>query len=268
MSFTLDATKRWTNSIIDSKDKAAEFLNDLSKGHVGVLCPKENNLESFGETYQEKFLFFERIKMRILECFKINELKLRDFNAYDRFDALEAEKSGPRKIPGSIQREGSFVDPKAILMPSFVNIGAYVSEGTMVDTWATVGSCAYVGKFVHISGGVGIGGVLEPAQAKPVVIEDHAFLGSRSIIVEGAFVGQGAVIGSGVNLTASTKIYDLQGNSPKELAPGYIPPYSVVVSGSKEYKHGFHINCALIVKKRDQKTDLKVSLNDALRTIS
>ncbi|RZK30722.1 MAG: 2,3,4,5-tetrahydropyridine-2,6-dicarboxylate N-succinyltransferase, partial [Hymenobacter sp.] len=154
-----------------------------------------------------------------------------------------------------------------ILMPSYTNIGAYVGEGTMVDTWATVGSCAQVGKHVHLSGGVGLGGVLEPVQAQPVIIEDGAFIGSRCILVEGCRIGKEAVIGAGVTITGSTKIIDVTGDEPKEYR-GYVPPRSVVIPGSipKQFPAGeYQVPCALIIGQRKPSTDLKTSLNDALR---
>ena len=176
-------------------------------------------------------------------------------------------KLGVRVVPPAVSRYGSFIAPNTILMPSYVNIGAYVDEGTMVDTWATVGSCAQIGKNVHLSGGVGIGGVLEPLQASPVIIEDNAFIGSRSIIVEGVRVGKEAVIGANVCITKSTKIIDVTGNKPIELN-GYVPERSVVIPGSytKKFQAGeYQVPCALIIGKRKESTDLKTSLNDALR---
>jgi len=268
MSFIKDKFTYWSTHPIQNSKESDLFLSDLSQGEVSVIAPntKDNeSLKNLGEVYQENFLFFEFVKKRILECFQYQELKVRDHCSFDRFDFIPGSSFGPRKLPGAIQRQGSFVHSKCIMMPSFTNIGAYVNEGTMIDTWATVGSCAYVGKNVHLSGGVGIGGVLEPAQAKPVIISDDCFIGSRSIIVEGCFIGKGAVIAAGSNLTASTKVFDLTGSKELELNPGVIPDYSVVVPGTREYKYGFHIPCALIIKKRDAKTDLKVSLNDLLR---
>src|SRR5690554_2528527 len=174
---------------------------------------------------------------------------------------------GVRVVPHAVARYGAFIASGVILMPSYVNIGAYVDSGTMVDTWATVGSCAQIGKNVHLSGGVGIGGVLEPVQAAPVIIEDDAFIGSRSIIVEGVRVGKQAVIGAGVTLTASSKIIDVTGPESKEYK-GYVPERSVVIPGSipKKFNAGeFMVPCALIIGQRKASTDLKTSLNDALR---
>jgi 2,3,4,5-tetrahydropyridine-2-carboxylate N-succinyltransferase len=170
-------------------------------------------------------------------------------------------------VPHGIARQGSYLAPGVIMMPSYVNIGAYVDSGTMVDTWATVGSCAQIGKNVHLSGGVGIGGVLEPLQASPVIIEDDCFIGSRSIVVEGVLVKKQAVLGANVVLTQSTKIIDVSGDEPVEYR-GYVPERSVVIPGAytKNFPAGsFQVPCALIIGKRKASTDLKTSLNDALR---
>jgi 2,3,4,5-tetrahydropyridine-2-carboxylate N-succinyltransferase len=172
-----------------------------------------------------------------------------------------------RVVPPAVARYGAYIESGAVLMPSYVNIGAYVSTGTMVDTWATVGSCAQIGKNVHLSGGVGIGGVLEPPQANPVIIEDNAFLGSRCVVVEGVHVERGAVLGSGVILTASTKIIDVTGKEPVSIK-GRVPENSVVIPGSipKQFPAGeFYVPAALIIGKRKESTDLKTSLNQALR---
>jgi 2,3,4,5-tetrahydropyridine-2-carboxylate N-succinyltransferase len=177
------------------------------------------------------------------------------------------DKLGIRVVPHAVARYGSYIAPGVILMPSYVNIGAYVDTGTMVDTWATVGSCAQIGKNCHLSGGVGIGGVLEPVQAAPVIVEDNCFLGSRSIVVEGVRIGREAVLGANVVLTASTKIIDVTGETPVELK-GYIPPSSVVIPGTipKKFPAGeFQVPCAMIIGKRKPSTDLKTSLNQALR---
>ena len=187
---------------------------------------------------------------------------------FDRWSANEFEKAGFRAVPGSIVRHSAYIAPGAILMPSFVNLGAYVGEGTMVDTWATVGSCAQIGKHVHLSGGVGIGGVLEPLQAGPVVIEDNCFIGARSEVVEGCIVREGAVLGMGVFIGQSTKIVD---RATGEIFYGEVPPYSVVVAGSMPGKPmgngepGPNLYCAVIVKRVDEKTRSKTSINDLLR---
>lgn len=187
---------------------------------------------------------------------------------FDRWSANEFEKGGFRAVPGCIVRHSAYIAPGAILMPSFVNLGAYVGEGTMVDTWATVGSCAQIGKHVHLSGGVGIGGVLEPLQAGPVVIEDNCFIGARSEVVEGCIVREGAVLGMGVFIGQSTKIVD---RATGEIFYGEVPPYSVVVAGSMPGKPmgngepGPNLYCAVIVKRVDEKTRSKTSINDLLR---
>jgi 2,3,4,5-tetrahydropyridine-2-carboxylate N-succinyltransferase len=190
------------------------------------------------------------------------------FEFHDKIPLKRNYKSlGVRVVPHAIARHGSYVSKGVIMMPSYVNIGAYVDEGTMVDTWATVGSCAQIGKNVHLSGGVGIGGVLEPVQASPVIIEDNAFIGSRCIVVEGIRVGKEAVLGANVVLTGSSKIIDVTGSAPVEYK-GYVPERAVVIPGSysKKFPAGeFHVPCALIIGKRKESTDKKTSLNDALR---
>ncbi|MFN3857436.1 MAG: 2,3,4,5-tetrahydropyridine-2,6-dicarboxylate N-succinyltransferase [Caulobacter sp.] len=184
-------------------------------------------------------------------------------NKFDGWDAPQFEEAAFRAVPGAIVRQGSFVARNVILMPSFVNIGAYVDEGTMVDTWVTVGSCAQIGKRVHLSGGVGIGGVLEPLQANPTIIEDDCFIGARSEVVEGVVVGQGSVLSMGVYLSASTKIVD---RKTGETHRGYVPPYSVVVPGAMPDPHGGpSLYCAVIVKTVDAQTRSKTSINDLLR---
>ena len=178
------------------------------------------------------------------------------------------KEKGIRVVPHALSRHGSYISRGVIMMPSFVNIGAYIDQGTMVDTWATVGSCAQIGKNVHLSGGVGIGGVLEPLQAAPVIVEDNAFLGSRCIVVEGVRIEEEAVLGANVVLTSSTKIIDITGDKPIELK-GIVPKRSVVIPGSytKEFSAGnYQVPCALIIGKRKESTNKKTSLNDALRT--
>ena len=185
-------------------------------------------------------------------------------NKFDGWDAPQFEEAAFRAVPGAIVRRGSYVARNVILMPSFVNIGAFVDEATMVDTWVTVGSCAQIGKRVHLSGGVGIGGVLEPLQANPTIIEDDCFIGARSEVVEGVVVGQGSVLSMGVFLSASTKIVD---RKTGETFRGYVPPYSVVVPGSLPDPHGNgpSLYCAVIVKTVDAQTRSKTSINDLLR---
>jgi 2,3,4,5-tetrahydropyridine-2,6-dicarboxylate N-succinyltransferase len=217
------------------------------------------------------FRLNEWLKKAILLYFrlqKISPMEAGDFRWVDKVPVKKWHGSeGVRVVPPAIARYGSFVAQGAILMPSYVNIGAQVGSGTMVDTWATVGSCAYIGAQVHLSGGVGIGGVLEPIQAKPVIIEDHAFIGSRAIIVEGVHIEEGAVIGAGVTLTASTKIIDV---TKKEAVSykGRVPKNSVVIPGTteREFAAGkFGVPCALIIGERKESTNLKTSLTDALR---
>ena len=214
----------------------------------------------------------EWVKKAVVLYFPIQKMETLEAGPLEFHDKIPLKngykKKGIRVVPHAVSRHGAFISKGVILMPSFVNIGAYVDSGTMVDTWATVGSCAQVGKNVHISGGVGIGGVLEPLQAAPVIIEDNAFLGSRSIIVEGVRVCSEAVLGANVVLTASTKIIDVTNSKPVEHK-GIIPPRSVVIPGSytKTFASGnYQVPCALIIGKRKESTDKKTSLNDALRT--
>jgi len=211
------------------------------------------------------------VKQAILLYFAIQPMEthvLPPFEFYDKMKLKSGYKElGVRAVPHAVARYGAFLGRNVVLMPSYVNIGAYVDEGTMVDTWATVGSCAQIGKHVHLSGGVGIGGVLEPLQASPVIIEDGCFIGSRCIVVEGVRVGKEAVLGANVVLTQSTKIIDVSGSEPVETK-GYIPERSVVIPGSytKKFPAGeYQVSCALIIGKRKLSTDLKTSLNDALR---
>ncbi len=213
----------------------------------------------------------EWIKKAILLYFRIQKMDVMsagDFTYFDKIPVKQwSEVEGVRVVPHALARKGSFIEKGAILMPSYVNIGAYVGAGTMVDTWATVGSCAQIGKNVHLSGGVGIGGVLEPVQASPVIIEDNAFIGSRCIVVEGAIIEEGAVLGAGVTITASTKIIDVTGSTPVEYK-GRVPANCVVIPGTqtKDFPSGsYGVPCALIIGKRKPSTDLKTSLTDALR---
>jgi len=213
----------------------------------------------------------EWIKKAILLYFPISENKVINAGDLSFFDKIPTktnyEQLGVRAVPHAIARYGSFIERGAILMPSYVNIGAFVGSGSMIDTWATIGSCAQIGRNVHIAGGVGIGGVLEPPQAQPNIIEDDCFIGSRCIIVEGAVIEKEAVLGANVVITASTHIIDVSGQEPVHYK-GRVPARSVVIPGSypKEYPAGtFQIPCALIIGKRKETTDKKVSLNDALR---
>lgn len=213
------------------------------------------------------------IKQAILIYFRIQNVRPLKAGVFEFIDKIPLKrwstKTGVRVVPGAIARYGTYIESGAILMPSYVNIGAYVGAGTLVDTWATVGSCAQIGKNVHLSGGVGIGGVLEPVQASPVIIEDDVFVGSRCIIVEGVRVGREAVIGAGVTLTASTKIIDVTRSTP-HVSTGVIPPRSVVIPGttSKKFAAGeFGVSCALIIGQRTESTDRKTSLESALRQV-
>lgn len=213
----------------------------------------------------------EWVKKAVILYFPIQQMETIEVGPFEFHDKIALKKNykelGVRVVPHAIARYGSFVNKGVIMMPSYVNIGAYVDEGTMVDTWATVGSCAQIGKNVHLSGGVGIGGVLEPIQAAPVVIEDNAFIGSRCIIVEGVRIGKEAVLGANVVLTASSKIIDVTGSEPKEYK-GFVPERSVVIPGSypRKYPAGeYNVSCALIIGTRKESTDKKTSLNDALR---
>lgn len=213
----------------------------------------------------------EWVKKAIIMYFPLRKMEIQEVGIFEFHDKMRlktgyAEK-GVRVVPPAVARYGAYIAPGAILMPSYVNIGAYVDSGTMVDTWATVGSCAQIGKDVHLSGGVGIGGVLEPAQAAPVIIEDGAFIGSRCIVVEGAHIGKRAVLGAGVVITGSSKIIDVTGPEPV-VYKGEVPANSVVIPGTqvKTFPAGdYHVPCALIIGKRKESTDLKTSLNDALR---
>ena len=213
----------------------------------------------------------EWVKKAVVMYFPIQKMETWEAGIFEYHDKMLLKRNyaekGIRVVPNAVARYGSYISSGVILMPSYVNIGAYVDEGTMVDTWATVGSCAQIGKHVHLSGGVGIGGVLEPLQAAPVIIEDGAFIGSRCIVVEGVHVGKEAVLGANVCLTASTKIIDVTGNEPIEYK-GMVPAQSVVIPGSytKKFPAGdYQVPCAIIIGQRKASTDLKTSLNDALR---
>lgn len=241
-------------------DAIREVIELLDTGKLRVAEP-------VGEGWQVN----EWVKKAVVMYFPIQKMETWESGIFEYHDKMllkrgYAEK-GIRVVPNAVARYGAYISSGVILMPSYVNIGAYVDEGTMVDTWATVGSCAQIGKNVHLSGGVGIGGVLEPLQAAPVIIEDGAFIGSRCIVVEGVHVGKEAVLGANVCLTASTKIIDVTGETPVEMK-GYVPARSVVIPGSytKSFPAGdFQVPCALIIGTRKPSTDLKTSLNNALR---
>lgn len=244
----------------DHQNKIREVIKALDEGTLRVAEPTENGWKVNEWVKKAVVMYFPMQKMETIE--------VGPFEFHDKMPLKRgyAEK-GVRVVPHAVAREGAFIASGVILMPSYVNIGAYVDSGTMVDTWATVGSCAQIGKNVHLSGGVGIGGVLEPLQAAPVIIEDDAFIGSRCIVVEGVRVGKEAVLGANVCLTMSTKIIDVTGDSPVETK-GYVPERSVVIPGSytKTFPAGeFQVPCALIIGQRKESTDKKTSLNDALR---
>lgn len=244
----------------DSQEIIRSIIEKLDKGEIRVAEP-------VGSGWQVN----EWIKKAVILYFPIQQMETIEVGPFEFHDKMKLKSKykalGVRVVPHAVARYGAFLSKGVILMPSYVNIGAYVDEGTMVDTWATVGSCAQIGKNVHLSGGVGIGGVLEPVQAAPVIIEDGAFVGSRCIVVEGVRVGKEAVLGANVVLTGSSKIIDVTGSTPVEYK-GYVPERSVVIPGSyaKKFPAGdFHVPCALIIGKRKESTDKKTSLNDALR---
>jgi 2,3,4,5-tetrahydropyridine-2,6-dicarboxylate N-succinyltransferase len=241
-------------------DAINTIIEEVDKGRIRVAEPVEGGWQVNEWVKKAVILYFPIRKMELIEVGPLqfhDKMKLK--TGYDQL--------GVRVVPHAIARYGAYISKGVVLMPSYVNIGAYVDEGTMVDTWATVGSCAQIGKNVHLSGGVGVGGVLEPVQASPVIIEDNAFIGSRCILVEGVRVGKEAVLGANVTLTASSKIIDVTGDKPIEYK-GYVPERSVVIPGSytKKFPAGdFQVPCALIIGQRKASTDLKTSLNDALR---
>jgi len=236
------------------------IIDQLDQGTLRVATPTANGWE-----------VNEWVKKAVVLYFPIQQMETIEVGPFEFHDKIPLKtgykEKGIRVVPHAVARKGAYISAGTILMPSYVNIGAYVDEGTMVDTWATVGSCAQIGKNVHLSGGVGIGGVLEPLQAAPVIIEDNAFIGSRCIVVEGVRVEEEAVLGANVVLTASTKIIDVTGNSPIELK-GRVPARSVVIPGSytKTFPAGdYQVPCALIIGTRKESTNKKTSLNDALR---
>ena len=242
------------------QDAVRETIDMLDKGKIRVAEKKDGN-----------WIVNEWIKQAILMYFPIQEMRVMELSPFEYYDKIPLKKNwkeaGVRVVPPATARYGSFIESGAILMPSYVNIGAYVGSGTLVDTWATVGSCAQIGKNVHLSGGVGIGGVLEPPSAKPVIVEDNCFIGSRCIIVEGAIIEEEAVLGAGVVITGSTRIIDVSGDEPIEYK-GRVPARSVVIPGvrTKKFPAGeYGVPVALIIGKRKPSTDKKVSLNEALR---
>jgi 2,3,4,5-tetrahydropyridine-2-carboxylate N-succinyltransferase len=238
-----------------------EVIDQLDKGTLRVAQP-----DGAGS-----WIVNDWVKKAVILYFPTRKMSTMEVGPFEFHDKMALKQNyaslGVRVVPPAVARYGAFLASGVILMPGYVNIGAYVDSGTMVDTWATVGSCAQIGKNVHLSGGVGIGGVLEPVQAAPVIIEDDCFIGSRCIVVEGVRVGKEAVLGANVVLTQSTKIIDVSGSQPVETK-GYVPERSVVIPGSytKQFPAGeFQVPCALIIGKRKESTDLKTSLNEALR---
>jgi len=246
--------------IKEYRNAVEETIEKLDKGELRCAQPELDEWKVNEWVKKAVVLYFPLMKMETIE--------LSPFEFHDKIPLKKNYADQKvRVVPHAIARKGSYLAPGVVMMPSYVNIGAYVGEDSMVDTWATVGSCAQIGKKVHLSGGVGIGGVLEPLQAAPVIIEDGAFIGSRSIVVEGVRVGKEAVLGANVVLTKSTRIIDVTGDKEKVIK-GEVPPRSVVIPGSyeKEFPAGkYNVSCALIIGKRKASTDLKTSLNDALR---
>ncbi|MBN8641428.1 MAG: 2,3,4,5-tetrahydropyridine-2,6-dicarboxylate N-succinyltransferase [Flavobacteriales bacterium] len=256
--------KAWENRALLQEETTTKAIREvidlLDAGTLRVAEPTENGWQ-----------VNEWVKKAVVMYFPIQKMETFEVGIFEYHDKIPLKRGyaekGIRVVPHAVARHGAYISKGVILMPSYVNIGAYVDEGTMVDTWATVGSCAQIGKDVHLSGGVGIGGVLEPLQAAPVIIEDGAFIGSRCIVVEGVRVEKEAVLGANVCLTASTKIIDVTGSEPVEYK-GFVPSRSVVIPGSytKKFEAGeYQVPCALIIGKRKPSTDLKTSLNDALR---
>jgi 2,3,4,5-tetrahydropyridine-2-carboxylate N-succinyltransferase len=254
----------WNDSALLSDkrytDAVHAVMEELDKGRLRVASPAENGWQ-----------MNEWIKQAILLYFAIQQMETYSLPPFEFYDKMKLKSNykelGVRAVPHAVARYGAYLAKNVVLMPSYVNIGAYVDEGTMVDTWATVGSCAQIGKLVHLSGGVGIGGVLEPLQASPVIIEDGCFIGSRCIVVEGVRIEKEAVLGANVVLTQSTKIIDVSGSQPIEYK-GRIPERSVVIPGTypKQFPAGtYNVSCALIIGKRKASTDKKTTLNQALR---
>ena len=237
-----------------------EIIARLDCGRLRVAYPADDGWHVDETVKKAVLLFFSLCEMQTIE--------LKPFEYHDKIPLKKDYSSiDVRVVPPATARYGSFLSKGVVLMPSYVNIGAYVGSGTMVDTWATVGSCAQIGNNVHLSGGVGIGGVLEPVQASPVIIEDDCFIGSRCIVVEGVRIGHEAVLGANTTITSSTKIIDVSGEQPVYMQ-GFVPPRSVVIPGSytKHFPAGdYQVNCALIIGKRKESTDKKTSLNSALR---
>jgi len=256
--------KAWENRALLQEETTISAIRNV----IELL---DNGKLRVAEPTSEGWQVNEWVKKAVVMYFPIQKMETWEAGIFEYHDKMLLKRNyaekGIRVVPPAVARYGSYISKGVIMMPSYVNIGAYVDEGTMVDTWATVGSCAQIGKDVHLSGGVGIGGVLEPLQAAPVIIEDGAFIGSRCIVVEGIRVEKEAVLGANVVLTGSTKIIDVTGESPVEYK-GFVPARSVVIPGTytKKFPAGeFQVPCALIIGQRKPSTDLKTSLNDALR---
>jgi len=249
-----------------TQEAIREVIEMLDKGLVRVSEPVFDSDHKIANWQLNAW-----VKKAVLMYFPIQGMKKIEMGALEFYDKIDLKRNyeelGVRVVPHAVARYGAYLAKGVIMMPSYVNIGAYVDSGTMVDTWATVGSCAQIGKDVHLSGGVGIGGVLEPVQASPVIIEDNCFIGSRCIVVEGVHIKEQAVLGANVVITNSTKILDVTKEKTVELK-GVIPEYSVVIPGSypKKFPAGvYNVPCAMIIGKRKPSTNLKTSLNDALR---
>jgi 2,3,4,5-tetrahydropyridine-2-carboxylate N-succinyltransferase len=256
--------KAWENRALLQEETTISAIRNV----IDLL---DNGKLRVAEPTSDGWQVNEWVKKAVVMYFPIQKMETWEAGIFEYHDKMELKRNyaekGVRVVPPAVARYGAYISKGVIMMPSYVNIGAYVDEGTMVDTWATVGSCAQIGKDVHLSGGVGIGGVLEPLQAAPVIIEDGAFIGSRCIVVEGIRVEKEAVLGANVVLTGSTKIIDVTGESPVEYK-GFVPARSVVIPGTytKKFPAGeFQVPCALIIGQRKPSTDLKTSLNDALR---
>ena len=252
--------EKTTSFTKELKDAVYSTLSALDEGTIRV-CEKKEGKWQVNEWVKEAILLYFRME-------KMRPFQAGDFNFFDKVPLKKwTGKEGVRVVPQALVRKGAFVAKNTVLMPSYINIGAFVGEGTLIDTWATVGSCAQVGAGVHVSGGVGLGGVLEPVQARPVIIEDDVFLGSRSIIVEGVQIKKGAVIGAGTVITGGTRILDVSGTETQTLR-GEVPENSVVIPGSRSKKFPagtYQVPCALIIGKRSASTNKKISLNDCLR---
>ncbi len=254
----------WNDRKLLGQSQTREAVNEviarLDEGSLRVAAPGNDG-----------WVVNEWVKKAVILYFPLRRMEVMEAGPLEFHDKIPLKHNyaelGVRVVPHAVARYGSYLAPGVIMMPSYVNIGAFVGSNTMVDTWATVGSCAQIGKNVHLSGGVGIGGVLEPVQASPVIIEDDCFIGSRCIVVEGVHIGREAVLGANVVITRSTRIIDVSGETPVEYK-GYIPPRAVVIPGSypKQFPAGeFQVSCALIIGQRKASTDLKTSLNEALR---